>query len=130
MNIAVIRCGGKQYVVQEDDELYVDKLDGEVGKQIELETLLLADTETHAVEVGKPVLDKKIHAEILVHEKGEKLHILRFKAKARYRKRKGFRHDFTNIKILPFSVKKEQTKKEIVKGKAKKDVTKRKQSNT
>lgn len=112
MDIAVIKTGGKQYVVKEEDELYVDKLSNKIGETVSLQCLLKANTETNNVKVGKPFLEDKILCEVLEHVKGEKLNILRFKSKVRYRKRKGFRPFFTKIKIISVNNSKVGNKKE------------------
>lgn len=99
-NYAVIRTGGKQYLVREGDELIVDRLDEKEKNKVDLETLMIFDNEGKEVEIGQPVLNKKVKAEVLEHLKGDKIKIIRFKAKVRYRKRKGFRASLTKLKIL------------------------------
>ncbi|MGB9707633.1 MAG: 50S ribosomal protein L21 [Microgenomates group bacterium] len=97
---AVVKTGGKQYLVKENDEIVVDKINEEKDKKIDLETLLIFDEEGKKIDLGLPLLNKKTAAQIVEHLKGDKINILRFKAKVRYRKRKGFRASLTKIKIL------------------------------
>ena len=84
--LAVIKTGGKQYLVTEKDELIVDKLQSDKGKKVELETLALIDSQKNTVELGEPLLKVKVQAEIVDHIQGDKVRIARFKAKVRYRK--------------------------------------------
>ena len=95
--MAVVKTGGKQYLVKANDELVVEKLSGNPKDTVELETLALLDEK--GVELGAPSLSKPVKATIIETAKGEKVRIARFKAKARYRRVKGFRPMLTKIKI-------------------------------
>ncbi len=97
---AVIKTGGKQYLVQKGDILKVEKLKKDKGEKVKLDSLLLFDNKSGDIKVGKPVLKKKIKAEILEHGKGKKIKVLKYKPKTRQRKKKGARQPFTKIKIL------------------------------
>lgn len=97
---AIIKAGGKQYVVKENDEIVVDRLNGNPDQDIELETLALFDDTDVSFEVGDPSLKKTVKAKILESGKGEKIRVARFKSKVRYRRVKGFRPQLTKIKIL------------------------------
>lgn len=99
-NFAVVKTGGKQYLVKEGMTITVDLLDAEKGKKIELETLLKFDEEGKVFELGQPVLKEKVSAEALENIKGEKVRIAKFKAKVRYRKVRGFRAQYTKLKIV------------------------------
>ncbi len=93
---AVVRIGGKQYKVEEGQEILVDKLAD--PKKIVIETLLFVDGEK--VEVGKPTLKKEIKLKVLSElEKGEKVDIYKFKAKSRYKRHTGFRAQYTRLLV-------------------------------
>jgi large subunit ribosomal protein L21 len=96
---AVIRSGGKQYTVRPGDRLDVEKLDGEVGSQVELtDVLMVADGDT--VSLGAPsVSGARVTAEIVEHGKGKKVVVFKYKPKIRYRKRTGHRQQFTRLAI-------------------------------
>lgn len=84
MEKAVIQTGGKQYLVHKGQLLRVETIHGEPGAQIEFSDLLGS---------------KLIHATIVEHGRGPKIHILKFRPKVRYLKRKGHRQGFTAIRI-------------------------------
>lgn len=95
--MAVVKTGGKQYLVHENDELVVDRLEGEKDAKIELEMLALLDEE--AVKVGTPLLSEKAAATIVENLKGDKIRVAKFKSKVRFRKVRGFRSQLSRIKI-------------------------------
>lgn len=100
MKYAVVRIGGTQHKISEGDTLAVDKLEGKKGQALTFkEVLLLVDDKK--VKIGQPLIkDAKVEAEIVDQVKGEKIRVATFKAKARYRKVKGFRSLLTRVKIL------------------------------
>lgn len=96
MKRAVIRIKNRQYEVSEGEEILVDR---NLDSKIEPEVLLVFDDD-NKVEVGKPVLEKaKVVLEVLDQVKGEKVEVLKYKAKSRYRRRYGFRSLFTKVKV-------------------------------
>ena len=100
---AVVKTGGKQYLVKEGMTITVDQLNSEKNNKIQLETLLKFDEEGKAFELGQPVLKEKVSAEVEDNVKGDKIRIAKFKAKSRYRKVRGFRARLTKLIILKIS---------------------------
>ena len=92
MPYAVIKTGGKQYRVEEGQTLLVEKLPGDVGDKVELETLLAVDDDV--------AFEGKVQAEIVGHEKGPKLRIVKFKPKRGYKRRTGHRQPLTRIRVI------------------------------
>lgn len=99
MKMAVIKTGGKQYLVKEGEEIFVDRLPYEKGKKIELETLLIFN-DKKIIELGRPTTKTKVTAETVENLKADKIRVAKFKAKVRYRKVRGYRHQLTKIKIV------------------------------
>ncbi len=94
---AVIKSGGKQYLVELNQTIEVDLLDAET-KKIEFEPLMVIDGDK--ISVGTPVVKGVIvAAEVVGQSKGEKLKVLKFKAKKRVTKLTGHRQHYTSIKI-------------------------------
>lgn len=96
---AVIRTGGKQYRVAEGDILRVEKLDVEAGTTIDIEdVLLISDGEN--VQIGTPVLEgKAISAEVMAHDRADKIQVIKFKRRKKYRRSLGHRQHYTQLKI-------------------------------
>ena|SRR3989338_10020895 len=97
---AVVKTGGKQYLVKERMTITVDQLNLEKGTEIKLETLLKFDEEGKVFKLGQPLLKEKVSAEVIDNVKGDKIRIAKFKAKSRYRKVRGFRAKLTKLKII------------------------------
>ena len=96
---AIIQTGGKQYKVQANDVLEVEKLDAEVGKKVEFTPLMICDDAK--VSIGTPeVSGQKVVAEVVEHGKGEKLNIFTYKKKNTHHKAQGHRQPYTKIKII------------------------------
>ena len=94
---AVVRHGGKQYVVTENTELRLPKITTD-AKTINLEVLAIIDEKNN--QIGTPNLpEAKVVAEIVSDLKGKKLYIRKFKNKAKYRRKTGYRDQQTIIKI-------------------------------
>lgn len=96
---AVIKTGGKQYIVKEGDVITVEKLEAEVGGPVSFEVLLLSDEEGTNVKLGTPMLASKATGEVVEHGRGDKIEVVKYKAKTRYHKRVGHRQPFTKVKI-------------------------------
>lgn len=99
---AVIKVGGKQYIVAEKQTLLVDKL--EDAKELNLEPLMVFDDKT--AKVGTPVVKgASVTVKIVEPEvKGEKLRIAKFQAKKRVKKITGHRQKHTKIEITKITV--------------------------
>lgn len=100
MKFAVIKTGGKQYLVHENDEIYVDFIKIKSGEEVEFDTLAEADEEKNQIKLGTPFLKKKVKAKVIANIKGDKIRVARFKSKVRYRKVKGFRPMLSRVKIV------------------------------
>ena len=95
---AVIKVGGKQYLVAEKETLLVDRLpDG--TKELALDALLTIDGEKTVV--GTPLVSGvKVSAKVVEAEvKGEKIRVIRYKAKKRVHKENGHRQKYSQIEI-------------------------------
>ncbi len=102
--IAVIMTGGKQYIVSEGQELDVELLELEVGKAIVFEAMLVADSDGKNVKIGAPhVTGATVSATVVEHGKDEKVHVIKYKPKVRYRRNVGHRQPFTKLKIEKIS---------------------------
>jgi large subunit ribosomal protein L21 len=98
MTKAVVKIGGKQFIVTEKETLLVDLLQ-EGTKELTLDALLLIDGDT--ITVGTPtVKDVKVTAKVVDDLiKGDKIRIIRYKAKKRVHKENGHRQKYSKIEI-------------------------------
>ena len=96
---AVIKTGGKQYRVTEGDLVQIEKIEGEIGKLVELDEIFLLVNDDR-VEIGRPHLtDSKVIGEIVEHSKGKKIVVFKSKRRKGYRKKQGHRQQHTVLKI-------------------------------
>lgn len=95
---AVVNYKGRQYKVSEGDELLLDKVDTQ-GKKLELSDVAMI-VEGEKVVVGRPTVGgAKVTLEVLGQEKGEKVQVVKYKAKSRYRRKTGFRPQYTRVRV-------------------------------
>lgn len=95
--IGVIKTGGKQYRVEAGSVIKIEKLTAEVGSSVKFDTLLLADGDK--IEVGTPSLGDKIEAKIVEHGRADKVSVVKYKNKTRYKRNVGHRQPFTKVQI-------------------------------
>lgn len=100
-DFAVIKLQGRQYLVNEGEELVVDKLTD--PKKIEASVLLVS--KSGKVTVGTPEVKGASVKLKLVEEKvlGDKVKIFKYKSKSRFRKRMGFRPQYSTLKVEKIS---------------------------
>jgi large subunit ribosomal protein L21 len=96
---AVVRIGGKQYRMHEGTVLNVATIDAEPGSQVELDDVLLV-SDNGSVTVGEPNVEGAVVvAEVVEHGKGEKVVNFKYKAKVRYRRKRGHRQPYTTLSV-------------------------------
>jgi large subunit ribosomal protein L21 len=95
---AIVKVGGKQYRVEKGDSIVVDRLSADEGDKVALEPLLYADGDKSVFE-GDDLAKVKVEAVVAGHERGKKIHVLKYKPKRGYRKRTGHRSDLTRLEI-------------------------------
>jgi large subunit ribosomal protein L21 len=95
---AVVKVGGKQYRVEKGQSLVVDRMSAAEGDKLTLDPLLFADGKNTVFE-GSDLGKVKIDAVVTGHERGPKVHVLKFKPKRGYKRRTGHRSDLTRLEI-------------------------------
>lgn len=97
---AVIKTGGKQYLVSPKDKIKIEKIDKKEGEEFTFSDVLLLE-KNQKLEIGTPkVKGAKVTAKVLQQGRGKKIIILKQKPKKRYQLKKGHRQPFTEIEIL------------------------------
>ena len=96
---AVLKTGGKQYKVSENDVIIVERLTGESGAKINLnEVLMIGEGEN--TTVGTPIIEGAlVAAEVLEHKRGDKITVFKKKRRKNYRRTMGHRQELTVLRI-------------------------------
>ncbi len=100
---AIIENGNKQYKVAVGDTVKFEKLDAEVGANVEFNVLLVSDE--NGIKVGKDAEAFKATGEVLKQDKMKKIIIFKYKAKKNERRKHGHRQPFTAVKITEIAAK-------------------------
>jgi len=98
--LAVIKTGGKQYLVSPGKIIKVEKLKGEEGSEVKFDKVLLVE-KNKKIEVGDPLVKgAQVTGKVIKQGKDKKVVSFKYKAKKRYRTKKGHRQPFTEVEIL------------------------------
>ena len=99
MDYAVFKTGGKQYRVQTGDTLDVELLPNEVDSLAEFAEVL-AVSKDGQLTVGSPIVPgARVLAQVQSHYKDRKLMVFKYKAKTRYRRKRGHRQSYTRLVV-------------------------------
>jgi len=101
---AVIQIGHKQINVEVGKEYSMPKFQSKEGEVIDVPNVLMVKDNENVVYGMPYVQSVKVRIQILGEVKGEKIKSMIYKAKSRYRKRKGFRKVYTKFKVLEISL--------------------------
>lgn len=93
-NIAVISLAGAQHLVEAGDKLEVNRLEYDLDKDTSADVLLSTKGNDLLLNEGE------VKFKVLQHKLGEKLHVVKFRAKSRYRRKVGHRQKLTLIEVL------------------------------
>lgn len=92
---AIIKTGGKQYMVEQGDKILVEKLNVAEGDTVDVEVVAVSND--GEVKTGENA--GKVTAKVLAHGKGKKIIVFKYKPKKDYRKKKGHRQPLTELEI-------------------------------
>jgi large subunit ribosomal protein L21 len=96
---AVVETGGKQYKVEPESLIRVEKLEGEKGDLVTMKNVLAVENKGE-MKVGNPyVKGATVKAEIVNQGKGKKVVIFKYKPKKRIRVKTGHRQHFTTLRV-------------------------------
>ena len=97
---AVIMSGGKQYKVQKNDRVKLERISGLPGTEIELDQVLLIGENGKNTIIGSPlVTGSVVKAEIIDHTRDAKILVFKKRRRHNYRRKAGHRQDVTNVVI-------------------------------
>ena len=96
---AVIKTGGKQYQVKEGDVVFIEKIEGENGAEVNFDQVLAIGDEGKFT-AGTPVVEgASVSGKILSQTKGKKIIVFKMKPKKGYRNKNGHRQPYTKVEI-------------------------------
>jgi len=100
---AIVRTGGKQYQVASGDQIRVEKLDGNVGDNLDLSDVLMV-VDGDDIKIGQPALENaKVSVKIAEQGKAKKVIVFKKKRRKGYRLKQGHRQSYTALKIEEIS---------------------------
>lgn len=92
---AIIETGGKQYLVQENESLFIEKLDIVEGETVVFDKVLMVNG-----KIGAPYVEgAKVEATVTKQGKAPKVIVYKYKSKKNYHKKQGHRQPFTKVQI-------------------------------
>jgi large subunit ribosomal protein L21 len=98
--LAVIKTGGKQYLVTPGQKIKIEKINKKENSEIVFNQVLLLE-KGKKVEIGTPLVKgAKVTGKVISQGKGKKVIIFKYKAKKRYKLKKGHRQPFTEVEVL------------------------------
>ena len=124
---AIVKISGKQFKVEKDTKLFVDRLDVKEGDKVTFDNVLLLDNGSKVI-LGKPtVKDAIVEAKVLKHLKDDKVIVFKKKRRKGYKVKNGHRQALTEILVQNIS---ENSKKTKAEPKAKKEVPAKNEAST
>ena len=95
---AVIETGGKQYKVQKDDVIFVEKLAAEKDATVQFPVLAVSGDD--GLKLGAPYVEgASVTAKVLKEGRGKKITVFTYKAKKNEKRKKGHRQPYTQVQI-------------------------------
>lgn len=101
MELAVIKTGGKQYVVGKGDVITIEKLPGDfkAGDKVSFDEVLMVDNGSDTT-IGTPTIKgAEVKGTVKAVGRAKKVEVVKYKAKSRYLKRRGHRQPYVKVKI-------------------------------
>ena len=96
MSYAVIKTGGKQFVVEKGSTVRIPSVDAEAGKSIEFDAMLTSDGDKSSSPV---VAAAKVSATVVDHGRGQKIVVFKKKRRKHYKRKQGHRQGYTTVTI-------------------------------
>ena len=101
---AIVNIAGQQFKVEKDQQIIVNRLEGEEGKKVDIKDVLLVD-DGGKIKIGAPMIKgASVSATIVSHFRGDKIIIFKKKRRKGYEKKTGHRQDLTKIQISGISL--------------------------
>ncbi len=96
---AIVNIAGQQFKIEQGQEIFVHRLEGEEGANVEFDQILLVDNDGE-INVGTPNVEgAKVNGKILSHVRGDKVKVFKKKRRKGYQKESGHRQDLSKVII-------------------------------
>jgi large subunit ribosomal protein L21 len=103
---AVIKTGGKQYRVNKDEIISIERLQGDAGSKVVFDEVLMLGEDGKAPTIGAPLIaGAKVSAEVVEQTRSDKVTVIKFRRRQNYHRTKGHRQFQTLVKITDISAK-------------------------
>ena len=97
--LAIIRTGGKQYIVSPGQKIKIEKINKKEGEEITFDEVLLVE-KGKKIEIGTPLVKgAKVTGKVMSQGKAKKVIVFKYKPKTRYKKKTGHRQSYTEVEI-------------------------------
>ncbi len=96
--LAIIKTGGKQYLVKPGDKIKVEKIDKKEGENFSFTDVLLVE-KSKKVEIGAPNIKAEVEAKVLKQGRADKVIVYKYKKRTRQSKKNGHRQPYTEVEI-------------------------------
>jgi large subunit ribosomal protein L21 len=99
---AIIKTGGKQYVVHPGEKIKVEKLPHQEGDEVVFDNVLLfSNDEAKEIQIGTPFIQGfVVKGKLLAQGRGKKIIVFKYKPKKRYHKKQGHRQSYSEVEIV------------------------------
>ncbi len=95
---AIVESGGFQFNVKEGEKIRIPRLEAKPNEKITFDKILFIGGEKPLI--GAPyVKEAKVEGEVLSHPKAEKITVFKFKRRVKYRRKRGHREEYTEIRV-------------------------------
>lgn len=103
--LAIIKTGGKQYIVSPGEKIKIEKIKGKEGEKVTFSEILLWE-KRKKIEIGTPFIKgTKVIGKILKQDKNKKVIVFKHRPSKRYKVKKGHRQFFTEVEIEKIEIK-------------------------
>ncbi len=94
---AIVETGGKQFKVEQGDEIYAELLAAEVDEEVELKVIAVCDE--NGLKFGEDVASSSVKAKVVKNGKGKKITVFTYKPKKSSSRKMGHRQPYTKLAI-------------------------------
>ena len=104
--LAVIKTGGKQYIVKPNDIISIERIDGDIDDAVVFDEVILFSSDDKDADIGAPYIKGvSVEGKIVDQGREKKKIVFKYKPKTRYKVKKGHRQEYTKVLIVKINSK-------------------------